>query len=143
MSQQYRTCPSGYKLGKLEPHHAHTLADNYTYFNGWENSLQWFKDRIRIFDNVAAFSEKDGSLAGWITHFPGREQSHLFTFKEHRNKGLGYAIKATLCKKPQPNKEYFPGLSMIADGNSNIRLVTKHGFVSTGFYIDNLITDVD
>ena len=138
-----RTCPSGYRLGKLEPHHAHILAEKYTYFNGWENRVPFLKERIRIFDNVAAFSEKDGSLVGWNTYFPGRQHAHFFTFKEHRSKGLGYALIANLCKMPLPHEENVPTWSIIASTNRNNPLITKLGFVNTGFLVDCVVIDVN
>ena len=88
---------------------------------------------------MGAFCEKDGSLASWYTFMPGRELSHMFTLEEHRNRGLGYAVKAALCKTLLLQKEYFPGLSIIDDGNSSVRLCSKLGYISTGFYIDNLV----
>ena len=95
-----------------------------------------------MFENVAAFSEKDGSLAGWNMYFPGREHAHFFTFKEHRSKGLGYALIANLCKMPLPHQENFPTWSTISDKNRNNQLINILGFVHTGFNVDSLIIDV-
>ena len=127
-------CPSGYVLGKLEPHHAEYVASHWSYLKDWPNRVSWFEERIKKFDSAAIFSTEDNLPVSWIMRYPGREQGGLFTLEDHREKGLASVVKTSLCLSSKSNKT-MPHISFTDEDNPNNELLMKLGFKSTEFQV--------
>ena len=130
----YYRCPTGYRIGKLEPHHAKLVASKWTVSQSLTKTM-WIEGRIRNFLSAAVFPDEDPSQpVAWILQYPSRMIGNLYTMETHRRKGLGLAVMASLCRAIIEDTPDIPLCCTIDEkGSPSTDLVKKLGFVRSPF----------
>ena len=119
-------CPDGYRIGKLEPHHAELVATRWPYRTSF-NKVSWFQKLIENFLTVAAFC--DDEPVAWILQYSHGGIGNLYTMESHRRRGLGLAVTAAMCQLVLEKCPEILLWAMIVPENT----VSKKMFESLGF----------
>ena len=67
--------------------------------------------------------------------YEGGRHANLYTVEDHRKRGLATIVTTSLSLCLQSKDNSLPQLSITNDGNPNIKLLTKLGFINTGLKI--------
>ena len=131
--------PAGFTLGRLSTEHVdHILSQSEVWISTFTNNRpvssirKYIEHCIERLENIAVFSDCDPSIPiAWIMcHAFSGEMGSLYTCKNHRKKGLGFALILQLSQHFfSENDLPFCG---IADGNSSSELCKRLGYVTVG-----------
>ncbi|XP_048577532.1 uncharacterized protein LOC116617041 isoform X2 [Nematostella vectensis] len=83
-------CPGGYRLAKLELHHADRINNTWKFSS--PHTLERLKRWIQHSDNVGVFCCDTDELVGWGLVAEAGCISALHTITEHRKKGIAKAV---------------------------------------------------
>ena len=126
-------CPVGYRLGELAVEHSTLVssqADTWIASIGRPVSVveEYHKQCIQRLSSAAVFLESDPStpVAWQMQHAISGELGNLFTFEEHRRKGLATAVETALCQKILAQGDI--PISSVHDVSPSVNLQHKLGF---------------
>ena len=123
----YRTCPSGYFLGNLQPCHVDYIFSYGKYSSETKAVAETYRVAVSSLPSSAVFLTSNPAypVAWFLCHIYGH-MGHLFTLEEYRRKGLGTLVVKDLCLKLSA-EGYIPECS--SDNPEAIRIFKSIGFV--------------
>ncbi len=93
-----RSCPEGFFLDKLQPHHFEIVSKNWPYYHDMPYREDFLKYCIKHYESVGLFSKDDPTFPiSYIGQFPQGVVSLGYTTPEHRGKGYYSIVKNAMC----------------------------------------------
>ena len=139
-------CPAGYRIGRLEPHHAELVASKWNAISQSPNKNSWIKRLILSYHTAAVFPDEDPAQpVAWAMQYYNAEIGLLYTMETHRRKGMGLAVVASLCQSvfkdcPADIPLY---CTVKVDEKISNKLFEKIGFMLSPFSVDILNVEVE
>ena len=130
--QQYRPCPNGFVLKRLEEHHAEDLAQTWSYFDNVQAKIVYFKNLIKHLNSVGIFSQKDPNTPiAWCVEYVYGQPAHLYVKEQFRRRGFASLMMKYICECIEA-KGLMPVVSVDPDNSGSLELMRKLGFVQYG-----------
>ncbi len=94
-----RTCPGGFVLGSLKPHHTPLVVEHWGRLRGWPKEMSYFEDLISNFVSRALYSvdDRDSPVTWSLQHVYGC-MGNLFSIEAFREKSLGSFVAIEMIK---------------------------------------------
>ena len=87
----FRSCPKGFRLGKLEPQHAPLVVSQWIFFVDRPNSVRtaYYEHQLGHFESAALFSTEDPTTpVAWVTQHPYGCLGSTSTLEKYRKLGF-------------------------------------------------------
>ena len=128
------TCPTGFKLMKLEENHCELIAPYWTGIDDLQAKQTLFKVLIKIFHSVGLFTEEDPNTPiAWCVQYPNGWPAHLYVTEPYRRRGFATLIMKHMCKCILEDG-LIPGVAVQKQNLIAKDLMEKMGFVENSKY---------